>query len=54
MNEHWRGKIGFKKDYVEKQSQRLGNLVILPDGVNSNASDKPFKDKKIIDDKHRH
>jgi len=53
INEHWRGKIGVKKDYVEKQAQRLGNLVILPTGVNSSASNKPFNEKKLIYNKHR-
>ncbi|MFK0730922.1 MAG: DUF262 domain-containing protein [Gloeotrichia echinulata GP01] len=54
LNEHWRGKLGIKTDYVERQAQRLGNLILLPPGVNSSASDKSFKYKKEIYEKHRH
>jgi hypothetical protein len=53
LNESWRGKFGTKKDYVEKQAQRLGNLILLPPGVNSKASDKSFEKKKEIYEKHR-
>lgn len=54
LNEHWRGKLGTKIDYVGRQAQRLGNLIVLPPGVNSSASDKSFKYKKEIYEKHRH
>lgn len=50
---NWRGKLGTKKDYIERQTQRLGNLIILPPGVNSKAGNKPFQDKKEIYEKHR-
>ncbi len=54
VNERWRGKFGTKKDFVKTQTQRLGNLIILPPQVNSRASDKPFLQKKEIYSKHRH
>ncbi len=52
--EEWRGKFGTKKGYVTKQVHRLGNLVLLPPGVNSICSNKPFSQKKEIYEKHRH
>lgn len=52
-NNDWRGKLGTKKDYIERQTQRLGNLIILPPGVNSKAGNKPFQEKKEIYEKHR-
>jgi hypothetical protein len=54
LNDKWRGKFGNKKDYIQRQAQRLGNLVILPPGVNSSASDKSFLEKKKIYERHRH
>ncbi|NET04076.1 MAG: DUF262 domain-containing protein [Symploca sp. SIO2B6] len=54
INKNWRGKIGTKTDYVKRQVQRLGNLIILPPEVNSKASNKSFEDKKEIYRKHRH
>ena len=53
LNESWRGKFGTKKDYIERQTQRLGNLIILPPGVNSSAGNKSFLDKKEIYQRHR-
>lgn len=46
INERWRGKFGAKNDFVARQAQRLGNLVLLPPGVNSTASDKSFFKRK--------
>lgn len=54
ITEEWRGKFGTKKGYVTKQVHRLGNLVLLPPGVNSICSNKPFSQKKEIYEKHRH
>jgi len=48
----WRGKLG-KGQKPEKQINRLGNLIILPPGVNSEAGKRPFIDKKKIYSKHR-
>lgn len=54
LSEQWRGKLGTKKDYIERQAQRLGNLSILPPGINSLASNKSFLKKKEIYQNHRH
>jgi Protein of unknown function (DUF1524) len=50
----WKSKFGVKKGFIEKQAQRLGNLIILPPGVNSSASNKSFLEKKEIYKNHRH
>jgi hypothetical protein len=50
----WKGKFGVKKGFIEKQAQRLGNLIILPPGVNSSAGNKSFLEKKEIYKNHRH
>lgn len=52
LNDKWHGKFGVKEKYIEKQAQRLGNLIILPPGVNAIASDKSFSNKKEIYKKH--
>ena len=54
ITEEWRGKFGTKKGFVAKQVHRLGNLVLLPPGVNSICSNKPFSQKKEIYEQHRH
>jgi uncharacterized protein with ParB-like and HNH nuclease domain len=54
LNESWRGKFGAKKEFIERQSQRLGNLILLPPGVNSQAGNKSFEQKKIIYQRNRH
>ena len=43
----WQGKLG-KGETVEKNVHRLGNLMILPPGVNSKALNKSFKVKRRI------
>ncbi|GAF69651.1 unnamed protein product, partial [marine sediment metagenome] len=48
----WQGKLGEPKEF-EKHVNRLGNLMILPPGVNSQARNKPFKGKKKIYRKNR-
>jgi len=52
-NSEWRGKFGTKADFIKRQSQRLGNLIILPPSVNSIAGNKSFLEKKEIYEKHR-
>ena len=42
------------KSFIEKQAQRLGNLTILPPGVNASAGNKSFLEKKNVYEKHRH
>lgn len=44
----WRGKIGKGRDRKEKFVNCLGNLMLLPPGINSMASDKGFNEKKGI------
>ncbi len=53
-SDEWHGKFGTKKDYIARQTQRLGNLILLPPGVNSTASNKGFVEKKVLYEKHRH
>jgi hypothetical protein len=50
--EEWKGKLG-KGRGQGKHINRLGNLVILPPGVNSEAGRKSFQGKKKIYQKHR-
>lgn len=54
LSEEWRGKFGTRKDYVERQTQRLGNLILLPPDVNSTVGNKGFIQKKDLYEKHRH
>ena len=44
----WQGKFGVDEDEIEKQTHHLGNLIVLPPGVNSQAGNKPFAEKKKI------
>lgn len=44
---NWAGKLG-KGNKHEKMVNRLGNLLVLPKSLNSQASNKAFKDKKDI------
>jgi hypothetical protein len=44
----WGGKIGRGRDTIINNVHRLGNLLLLPPGENSKASNKSFKEKKII------
>lgn len=54
LTDKWKGKFGTKKSFIEKQAQRLGNLTILPPGVNASAGNKSFLEKKNVYEKHRH
>jgi hypothetical protein len=49
----WQGKLG-KGVRPETQMHRLGNLMILPPGVNSQAWNKPFEAKKEVYRKNHH
>lgn len=44
----WGGKIGKNQEEIDKYVHRLGNLVLLPPGVNSKAGQKEFGEKKEI------
>ncbi len=54
ITDEWREKFGKKQDYIKRQTQRLGNLILLPPGVNSSVSNKGFAQKKALYKKHRH
>ena len=54
VTDAWRGKLGTKTDFILRQTQRLGNLTVLPPGVNSSASNRAFSEKKEVYEKHRH
>ncbi len=49
----WKGKMGRGQKW-EKHVHRLGNLMILPPGINSKAGNKSFVDKKKIYKKNYH
>lgn len=44
----WQGKLGKGGRSLEANVHRLGNLLLLPPGVNSQAGQKSFADKKEI------
>lgn len=44
----WKGKIGKNQEEIDKHVHRLGNLLLLPPGINSSAGQKPFNEKKDI------
>ncbi len=44
----WKGKIGDNQEQIDKIVNGIGNLVLLPPGVNSKAGQKPFFEKKEI------
>jgi hypothetical protein len=44
----WRGKLGRRNDQFEKNVNRLGNLMLLPPDINSQAGARSFKEKKSI------
>lgn len=47
-SDEWSGKMGRGRDTVKNNVHRLGNLVLLPPGLNSEAGRKAFTDKKKI------
>ena len=44
----WKGKLGKNITQIKKNIHRLGNLMILPPGINSRCSNKSFERKKKI------
>lgn len=44
----WKGKIGTSQEDIDKVVNRIGNLVLLPPGINSKAGQKSFEEKKEI------
>lgn len=52
ITDEWKGKFGTKKEFLERQVNRLGNLILLPPKVNTRASNRPFPIKKEIYQKY--
>lgn len=44
----WKGKIGKSQEDIDKVVNRIGNLVLLPPGINSKAGQKTFEKKGSI------
>lgn len=44
----WRGKFGRNQEEINDTVNRIGNLVLLPPGINSEAARKVFSEKKRI------
>ena len=44
----WKGKIGDNQEKIDGTVNRLGNLVLLPPGINSKAGQRIFSEKKEI------
>lgn len=44
----WKGKIGKTQEEIDKVVNCLGNLILLPPGINSKAGQKSFNEKKDI------
>lgn len=47
-NEKWKGKIGNSQEEIDEVVNRIGNLVLLPPGINSKAGQKKFAEKKEV------
>lgn len=46
--DNWSGLMGSKKNAVEDNVNRLGNLLLLPANLNSRCGTKGFKDKVLV------
>lgn len=46
--EKWKGAIGENQEQLDEVVNGIGNLILLPPGVNSKAGQKPFAEKKEI------
>jgi len=47
-SKNWSGKMGRGRNQLEKNVNRIGNLILLPPHINSQAGQKTFTDKKKI------
>lgn len=47
-SKNWVGKMGRGRNQLEKNVNRIGNLILLPPDVNSQAGQKTFTEKKEI------
>ena len=45
---NWSGKLGRGRNQLEKNVNRIGNLLLLPPHINSQAGQKTFAEKKKI------
>jgi hypothetical protein len=48
ISKNWVGKMGPGRNQLEKNVNRIGNLILLPPHINSQASQKTFVEKKKI------
>ena len=46
--ETWKGKIGDSQEEIDSVVNGIGNLILLPPGINSKAGQKVFEEKKEI------
>lgn len=44
----WKGKIGNSQEDIDEVVNRIGNLILLPLGINSKAGQKTFEEKKEV------
>lgn len=44
----WKGKIGNSQEDIDEVVNRIGNLILLPPGINSKAGQKTFEEKKEV------
>ncbi len=47
-SKNWVGKIGRGRNQLEKNANRIGNLILLPPHINSQAGQKSFAEKRKI------
>ncbi len=47
-SKNWVGKMGRGRNQIEKNVNRIGNLILLPPHINSQAGQKTFTEKKKI------
>jgi hypothetical protein len=47
-SKNWVGKMGSGKNQLERNVNRIGNLILLPPHINSQAGQKPFAEKRKI------
>lgn len=47
-SKNWYGKLGRGRNQLERNVHRIGNLILLPPHINSQAGQKPFAKKKDI------
>lgn len=48
FTDKWKGKIGDSQEQIDEVVNGIGNLILLPPGINSKAGQKTFAEKKEI------